>query len=159
MVKLDVADAALGQPPSQQAVARKGAVHALDTVGVEHRPRLLGEVGGRGQARLHLESHLVLAEPRGHFGVVDSVGLALGELGHRIDHIPLLIAGDALGIAQVEDGVALGAELHALEAAGQKPTVPLPRRDGLHLAAAALRHQHDVAGQVGGVGPDPVPEP
>ena len=37
--------------------------------------------------------------------------------------------------------------------------MPLPRGDRLHLAAAALRSQHDEAGQVVGLGAQAVPEP
>ena len=81
------------------------------------------------------------------------------ERRHRVDHVALLLARDAVGVAQVEDRVALGAEVDALEAAGQEAAVPLPGGDRLHLAAAPVRGQHDEAGQVVGLAAEAVPDP
>ena len=59
-----------------------------------------------------------------------SASMPLSRLISSID-LPLRALADALGVADVMDGVALRLELDALELAGQKPARPLPRRDRL----------------------------
>ena len=49
----------------------------------------------------------------------------------------LLLARHAGWVRQIEHGIALRTQLHALIAAGQKAATPLPRGDRLILAACA----------------------
>ena len=79
--------------------------------------------------------------------VVDGVVVELVECGGGIDDVALPLAIDAVRAAEVEHGVALGAELDALETAGQEAAVPHAGGDGLG-AAAGPRGQDDEAGQV-----------
>src|SRR4030095_9278282 len=108
---------------------------------------------------LHLERHLVLAQPSRDLRIVHPAGLAPGEGCHGLDHIALLATADARGVAHVENGVAFGAELHPLEAAGEKTAVPLASGDGLHLSATALRHEHDIPRKVRRLGSNAIPDP
>ena len=54
------------------------------------------------------------------------------------------------GFCDVQNRIADGIEAHALKFARQQAGRPLPRRDRLHLAAVALRHENDETRQVVG---------
>ncbi len=69
------------------------------------------------------------------------------ELVDRFDHLSLVRSSDARRIADIQDGITLGMEVHALILAWQEPAVPLPRCDGLRLAATD-RGQDDESGQI-----------
>ena len=71
-------------------------------------------------------------------GIVDDAVLQAIERLHRIDHVALPVGADARRIVDVQHRIALGAELDALEAAGQKAAVPLPGRDRLLLPAVPV---------------------
>ena len=88
--------------------------------------RLVGKIRQLRHAGLHAEGHLVLADARGDFGVIDDIVLQPIELLHRIDDVALLPAVDALRVGEIQDRVAGAAEVDALEPARQKARVPLP---------------------------------
>ena len=76
-----------------------------------------------------------------------------------VDRILLHVAAHAARVRDVEHGIADGIEAHALKAARQDSGRPLPRRNRLHLAAVALRHEHHEAGKVVGFRTQPVEHP
>lgn len=58
------------------------------------------------------------------------------ELVDGLDDAVLAVAGDAPGIAEVKDGIALAPQVDTLEPAGEDAGGPLACCDGLILAAA-----------------------
>ena len=146
VVELDEPHAALGEPPREQAVGGERAVHAL------RRRTCRGRAGGSCEKSISSGTLVCILNAISYWlmrvaisGSSTQSGWLRGEGCHRVDHVALLAAADARRVAQVEDGVALGAELHALEPAGQESAVPLPRGDRLHLPAPAVRGEHDEA--------------
>ena len=149
VVELDEAHAALGQPPGQQAVGRERAVAALRAVQVE------GLLSARSTGPSAPGTLVCMRKAISYWlmrvAISGSSTASLSQPVERsdgVDHVALAVGVDAGRVAEVEDRVALGAELDALEAAGQKAAVPLPRGDRLRLAEPAGRGQHDEAGQV-----------
>ena len=135
VVELDEAHAALGQPPRQQAVRARTSRRTPRAV--QSRARCCGslrDVDQPGHARLHAERHLVLrdagARSRGRPPVAAALRVSASTASITSRCCARRHAG---GVAQVEHGVALAAELHALEPARQEAAVPLPRRDRLRL--------------------------
>ena len=63
MEQLDEADASFGQPSGQQAVGCKRPVAALGAVEIQHVLGFIGDVDQLGNAGLHPECQLVLADP------------------------------------------------------------------------------------------------
>jgi hypothetical protein len=120
--------------------------------------RLVGRVHQLRHAGLHAEGHLVLSDAGGDLGMVDRLAMPAAQLLHRIDDVALLALVHARGRPDVQHGIALGMEGHALEAAGQEPAVPLTRRDRLALSAAHRRQDHE-AGQIVALAAQPVQDP
>ena len=73
VVKLDETDAAFGETAGEEAIGRERTVARLATVEVHDALRLLGDLHEFGDARLHLESHFVLGDAGGDFGIVDDL--------------------------------------------------------------------------------------
>src|SRR5258708_39795527 len=113
MVKLDEADAALGEPTRQQAIGRERSVARVRAIGIQNALRFLAYVDQVGNAALHLESHLILRDPREDFGIVNRVVALLIERGDGVDRFALQFTRDALGIVDVENRIAVGIELYA----------------------------------------------
>ncbi len=159
VVELDESHAALGQPPGEQAVAGKRAVAPLGAVQVEHVLRLVVHIHQAGHAGLHAESHFVLADPGGNFGIVDRIVLDAVELLDGVDQVALPLGVDPLGIAYIQHGIAHAAKLDPLESAGQKTGMPLPGGDRLFLPELAGRDHDDEARQVFGLATQSVQQP
>ena len=159
VVELDHADAALGEAAGEEAVGSEGAVAGFfDAVEVECGLGFVFEVGEFRDAALHFEGHLVLGDAGGDFGVVLLFGEEAVEALDFFDDLALGALADALGIADVVDGVAFGLELDALEAAGEDAAAPLAGGDGLG-AVFAGGGEDDEAGEVLGFGAEAVEEP
>ena len=147
VIELNEADAPLGQAAGEQTVGGERAIASPRAIQVEDVLRFVADIHQLGNARLHLEGHLVLADASGDFrigrgGVAERV-----ERLDRVDEITLPLGRDAVGTPHIKHGVAHAAELDALKTAGQKARVPLPRGDGLLLPVVARRHHDDEAGE------------
>src|SRR5690606_37571225 len=94
------------------------------------------------------ERHLVLRDARRDFRIIDPSLLDPVQLVDRRDHIGLPRTIDAGRVGQVEDRIALRAQLYTLVAAGQKATMPLPGSDRLLLARLTRGNKNHEAWQV-----------
>ena len=156
VVKLNHAHAAFGEAAGHEAVGGEGAVtDFLNAVVFERLRGLALEVEQLGDARLHLESHLVLGDARGDLGVDGLFSELAVEAADFVDDLALRALADAFGVADVMDGIALGLKLDALELARQYTAGPLARGDGL-LTRTTGRGQHDISGKVLGLGAEAV---
>ena len=152
VVELDHADAAFGQTAGHQAVRREGAVaDFLDAVVLEGLGRLVLEIEEVGHAGLHLEGQFILGDAGRDLGVDGLLGKRAVEATDLVDDLSLGALADALGVADVVHGFALGLEEDALVLAWQDAAGPLARGDRLE-AGLAGGGQHDVAGEVLGLG-------
>ena len=159
VIKLDEPHAPFGKSPGQQAVGGKGAVAWLAAVELERLRALVLHVHQFRHARLHLEGHLILRDPRRDLGVAgERVVLGIEQVD-RVNVGALTVPRDAVGIREVEHGIALRPQLHALVSARQEPARPLPRCDRLVLAPLAERREHDEPRQVGGLAAEAVGHP
>ena len=148
VVELDHAHAALGESAREETVGSVTAVarffHAVE---IEHGLRLVFKIGEVRDARLHFERQLVLRDARGDLGIVRAGGEQSVHATHFFDDLTLRALADALGIADVVDGVTAGLKLDALETTWEHAARPLPRRNRL-LAGLALRSEHDETRQI-----------
>ena len=71
---------------SRQLAAKVPGLRDVGTVQVEDVLRFVRDVGQLGHRRLHAIGHLVLGDPRGDLGIVDSIQLELVELGKLVEH-------------------------------------------------------------------------
>ena len=143
-VELDEPHVALGQAARQQAVGGEAA--GLVDVGAVHLERggaLGAEVGEFRHRHLHAVRHLVLRDAGARLGVQALGELLLVEAGHQVEHAAPVLAGDAVGIAQVEHRVAAGAEAAALVLARQEAASPEACAQCLHVAGALRDHHHE----------------
>ena len=148
---LHEAHAALDQAARREAaVGERPAVAGIRAVQVERRVGLLGEVGQLGHRGLHAEGHLILLEARGGLGVAGGLVGHLVELGEAVEHLAARGAAHAVGVAQVEHGVAGRAERHPGMLRGQEAGRPEAGRDRLHVGArvGVAGVQHDERRQV-----------
>src|SRR5690606_12940601 len=87
VIELDESNAALREPPREDAVRRERAGLArVGAVLLEHMIRLAREIGGLGDRRLHSERELVLSDPRLDRRIRRSLELELMKLAQAIDH-------------------------------------------------------------------------
>ena len=148
VVELDHAYAAFGEAAGHEAVGGEGAVaDFLDAVGFDGLRGLALEVEQLGDARLHLEGHLVLGHAGRDLRVDGLLGQLPVEAADLVDDLALGALAHAFGVADVVDGLALGLELDALVFAGQDAAGPLTRGDRLQ-AGTTGGGQYDVARQV-----------
>ena len=91
-VELDEAHAAFGQAPREQAVRGEGAglLH-LGPVHLERGRVLVGEIDEFRHRHLHAIRHLVLREPRTHFGIEALLCFFLVEARDQIEHLEAFI--------------------------------------------------------------------
>ena len=159
MVKLDETDAAFGEAAGEEAVRGEGAIAGGAAVFLKDAHWLSGNVHEFGDAGLHLVSHLVLGDAGGDFRIVHDV-IVMGVDGiDGANEVALLRTAEAGRALEVENGIALPAELDALVAAGEKTGGPLTHGNGLGRTSAAVRDEHDEARQVFGFGAETVRDP
>ena len=86
--------------------------------------RFTGNIDQFGDGSLHAEGHFVLGDAGVGFRVAGLLELFLVEGVEAIEHLAAEIAGDAGGIGEVEDRIALGTERDALVFGGEETTTP-----------------------------------
>lgn len=157
VVDLDEADAALGEAAGEEGVVGEGVfgVAGFGAVEVEGGLAFLGEVHEFGGSGLHAVGHFVGVDACFDFGVEGRVELLLVEIADEVDGIALGFHVEARGIGHVEDGIAGGAEGHALVGGGEETAAP----HGGAAGEVASGFEDDEGGEVGGVGADAVAEP
>jgi hypothetical protein len=105
--------------------------------------RLVRQVHELRHAGLHAERHLVLADARRDFRVVDRVAAYIRFMARTASTTPRCRESSRRRrIAHVVHRIAGGVELHPLVLAGQETAVPLARGDRLRLSPA-FGGQHD----------------
>jgi hypothetical protein len=159
MIELDEPDTSFGQPPSQQAIGSERTVATLAAVQLENVLRLLADVHQFRDAGLHAEREFVLADSRGDFGIIEFLLRQAVQSLDGVDDVALPLTGDALGIADVQHGVAGPPKFDSLKLAGQEAGMPLPGGDRLLLAELPRRHHHDEARQAFGFGAQSILQP
>ena len=92
MIQLNKSNAALSQTARQQAIGCKAAVAPAGSIHVQHVLRLVGNIHQIGNAGLHSKGHLVLADPRGDFGIVRFASLDLIQSSDSVDDVALLLS-------------------------------------------------------------------
>ena len=122
--KLDKPDAAFNEAASQKAVVGKGRLARLGAVHLMDRFRFLADVHGFGHRHLHAEGHFVLGDPGEDFRVAHFLVLQLVKGTQRVDGVLSNVTADARRVRDVEDRVALGAQLYALVHRGQETAAP-----------------------------------
>ena len=114
VIKLDEPHAPFGQPAGQETVGGERSVPGLATVEIKRLRALSGHVHEPGHARLHRKGHFILGDPRGDLGVAgERVVLGIEQVD-RVNVGPLPLPRDAVGIREIEHGIALRPQLHAL---------------------------------------------
>jgi hypothetical protein len=159
MIKLNEPHAAFGESPRQETVRAERPVRPLRAVHVEHVSGLVLSIHEFGNAGLHAERHLVLADARRDLGVVQFQATLFVERLYGVEHIALAFVGDSLRTFDVQHRITRAAKLDPLETAGQESRMPLPRRDRLSLTKLAGRHHHHEARQVIRFGAQAVQQP
>ena len=159
MVELDEACAAFGESAGEQAVRREGAVAGCAAVEFERFRAFGTDVHQLRHAGLHLEGHFILRDACGDLGVVAEGGVLFVERIDRRHVRALSLARDAVWTGEIQNGIALRAELHALILRRQKAAAPLPRRNGLRRAAFAGGYHDDKARQILRLAAEPVGDP
>ena len=106
--------------------------------------RFLRQVEQVRHARLHAEGHLVLRDARLDFRVAQDAVALVVKGGQFVELFAANFARDAFGVLQVEDALALIAELHPLEFGRQEAGAPeaVIERLVVRSAAAEGRHHH-----------------
>ena len=156
VVELDEAHAALDQAAGEQAVAGERGLAGVDAVQVEGRLGFAADVDELRRARLHAVGHLVGLDARLDLGVAGGDEALQVELAHGAEDALLAGGVDAGRRAQVEDGLALAAQRHALVGGGQEAAAPVDRA-AARAARTAL--QDDKPRQVGRLAADAVGDP
>ncbi len=106
----------------------------------------LDEIGDVGHAGLHAERHFVLRDTRFDFGIELFFELMAVERVEFFEHRAAAGAADAVGIAEVEDGILAGAKLHALVLRVQEAAAPQAGVE--RLVGLIRRDEHDERRQV-----------
>ena len=84
----------------------------------------------------------MLSDARAHLGVEALLELLFVEFTHEVEHASTILSSHAVGIAQVEHGIAARAQTATLVLAGKESASPEARAERLHVADA-LRDHHD----------------
>ena len=158
VIELDKPDAPLHQSAGEQAVCRERPVGSLGAVKVHRLLVFPGQVEQPRNTRLHPECQFILADPRGNFRIPDNTVANTVELLDCFHHVLLLPGSHSRRILDIQDGIPLAVERDSLEAARQKPAMPLPRGNRLVLAPTDRGHDHE-AGQVVRLTSQPVLQP
>ena len=113
------------------------AVHLDDSFWLARQVDQLGHGG------LHAEGHLVLSNTGLRLRVGDLIELLLVHSRQRIKHATSRLDADSRRVGQEQDGIAPGAQGHALVFAGQKARAPETIVNGLRFLAPCPRCRHD----------------
>ena len=135
VIELYAANPFLHQPPSQQAIVRKGDLPGFRPVELMDFLRLLADVHQPWNTRLHPVAQLEGLDPGPDLRIPYPVKMTVV---HPVDQVELAPAHPGINpgrVRQKEHGVALGTKLHSLVPAGKKTAAPVVCQEGLQLDA------------------------
>ena len=155
VVTVDEADAAFDETSCEQAVVGVGAFAGFGAVFFEGGFGFLGDVDGFGGGGLHSVGEFVGVDAGKDFGIADGVELFLVERFQEVEGFTLGRVVDAVGVGEVEYGIACAAEGYALVGGGHESASPV----GGACAGAGAGVEHDEAGEVFGFGAESVGDP
>ncbi len=152
--ELDEFHTALGESAGHQAVVGEGALaFYIGAVHVENGLGFAGKIGELGHAGLHAESHFILADARGDFGITEVFEFGFVELGDVVEEATPDFAAHTVWIGKVQNGVTIAAELDTLIFAGEKSAPPKEIVEDLATTGFFIAAGHDdEGGKVLGVG-------
>ena len=107
-----------------------------------------GVVDEFGYARLHAVSEFVLGYTSLNSWVSEESGLGFVEFSDGVQHTTSLRPAKTGGVVKVQDGIALSAELYALEASREKTGTPEAVVQRLSRLAGAVGGKGNVGGKV-----------
>jgi hypothetical protein len=98
---------------------------------------------------LHAESHLILRDARLDFRIADFSKLC-AFISESVSSMGAPLRGrDAVGILQIEHGIAHGPQRHAAEFAGKKPLFHMRVKSACAIAfELQFGREHDKGGQI-----------
>ena len=108
---------------------------------------------------MHAIGEFVLCDTSLNGGVFVPRSLGLVELSDCVQHTTSLRPAKTRGIVKVQDGIALSAELYALEASREKTGTPEAVVQRLSRLAGTVGCERYVGGQIRVVGTEPVTYP
>ena len=145
MVQLHKPNPTLDHPSSHQTI-RCITTGLLDLRSI-HLQNRLGFVGDIGQVRnrhLHLESHLILIDPRTDLWVLLPLKFELIELCDLVEHPPTQTSAHPRRIAQIQNRLTATSKFHPLMARWQKSTSPKPiQKPLIRIVPTPMRDHHD----------------
>ena len=125
VIELDKSDAALGQPPRQQAVRGiRPRLFGVRAVQLKNMLRLLGQVHQFRNRGLHAVSHLILGHARIDLRVAILFRQDAIELGNAVQHAPARAGRDSRRVRKIEHRIPTRKELHSLVFGRQKAAAP-----------------------------------
>ena len=145
VIELDETGAALDEAAGEETVAGEGRFVFLDAVEFERGLGFAAEIDEFRGAGLHPTGHLVGGDAGVNLGVTGGDGVLEIEIADGVDRLALAAGGDAFGAGEVEDGVAVAAEGHALVGSGEEAGAP---EHGAATGAAGAGLEHDEAGEI-----------
>src|SRR5687768_2053535 len=105
VVKLYEADVALGKASGEKAIRGKCAgLSSLFPVKLEDGRRFVRNVQDLRDGSLHAVGHLVLGHTSVDLGITQVLVLQGVKFGQAIQHFAPILAGDAVGILEKENG-------------------------------------------------------
>ena len=143
--ELHVADALFDETTCEKAVVGEAGFAGFGAVGLEGGGGLAVDVHHLGHGGLHPEGEFVLRDAGGGLGMAEFAGLHFVEVTEDVQAEAARVPIEAVGIGGVEDGVALGAALHALVDGGQEAAA-----EGIAAAVGldAAGDEDDEAGEI-----------
>ena len=87
--------------------------------------RFVGCIHQPGHRGLHAESHFVLGDASGDFGIIGEIGIQAVQSANGFDDALLIVSGNAFGISHVRHRIACRFEWDPLKVRRQKPVMPL----------------------------------
>ena len=149
-VNLNEAHAAFDHPPGQQHRVAEGARllgrFAVELVG---RFGFVRDIGQFGHAGLHAEGQLVLLDAGVRCGIAHLAVVDFVQFPQPVERRAADLGGDAVGVVDVKNRIAAGAEGNAGVLARQIAGRPQAGRNRLHLLGVGrIGHQHDEGRQI-----------
>ena len=145
VIQLDETRTALDEATREETVARERRFIFFDAVKFERGFAFAAEIDELRRARLHATGHLVGGDAGVNLGIARGDGVLEIEIADGVDGLALARGGDALGVGEIEDRVAVAAERYALVRGREEARAPV---DGATAGAARAGLEDDEAGEI-----------
>ena len=156
VIQLDKTRAPFDESACEQAVAGEGRRILFDAVELAGGLTFAAEIDEFRRARLHAAGHFIGGDARMNFGIAGGNRLLKVEVADGVDGLALAVGRDALGVGEIEDGVAVTAKRHALIGGRQEAGAPV---DGPAARTARAGLEDDEAGEILRFAAKPVRDP